>query len=138
MHNKFKKSVSTFQGYRSDWLVLENIITSSREMSSLLNVRPGMSPLFFNQKMAAKLPLKKMPSTAAKAMTRSAKVALSLAIQLRAQLAFFATHGSVSMALNKNCLVNFQNKNFRMSNFNNYRNTEEMQDLKRDCIVLPV
>ena len=33
---------------------------------------PGMSPLFLSQKMAAKEPEKKIPSTAAKATTRSA------------------------------------------------------------------
>jgi hypothetical protein len=32
-----------------------------------------ISPLFFNQKIEQKLPLKKMPSTAAKATRRSAK-----------------------------------------------------------------
>jgi len=51
--------------------------TSSREMSSLLKVRPGISPRFFNQNIAAKLPLKKIPSTAANATTRSGNVALS-------------------------------------------------------------
>lgn len=40
-------------------------------MSSLENVRPGIKPLFFNQKIAAKEPEKKIPSTAAKATTRS-------------------------------------------------------------------
>jgi hypothetical protein len=32
-------------------------------MSSLLKVRPGIIPLFFSQKIAAKLPEKKIPST---------------------------------------------------------------------------
>lgn len=40
---------------------------SSREMSSLENVNPGINPRFLSQKMAAKEPEKKMPSTAAKA-----------------------------------------------------------------------
>ena len=40
-------------------------------MSLALNL-PGMSPLFLSQKMAAKEPEKKIPSTAAKAITRSA------------------------------------------------------------------
>ena len=44
---------------------------SSREMSSFENVRPGMSPRFLSQKMAAKEPEKKIPSTAAKATTRT-------------------------------------------------------------------
>jgi hypothetical protein len=52
---------------------------------------PGMSPLFLSQKMAAKEPEKKIPSTAAKAMTRSAKVAFSALIQDNAQSAFFLT-----------------------------------------------
>ena len=56
--------------------------------------------------MAAKLPLKKIPSTAAKAITLSAKVADSCDIQFKAQFAFFATQGNVSMALNRNCLLN--------------------------------
>jgi hypothetical protein len=37
--------------------------------------RTGMSPRFLSQKMEQKEPLKKMPSTAAKAMRRSAKPA---------------------------------------------------------------
>jgi hypothetical protein len=47
---------------------------SSREMSSLEKVRPGMRPRFFSQKMAQKLPLKKMPSTHANATRRCAKL----------------------------------------------------------------
>lgn len=42
-------------------------------MSSLEKVSPGMSPLFFNQKIEAKDPEKKIPSTAAKATTLSPK-----------------------------------------------------------------
>ena len=42
-------------------------------MSSLLNVRPGIKPRFLSQKMAQKLPEKKMPSMAAYATSRSAK-----------------------------------------------------------------
>lgn len=53
------------------------IPTSSLDINSLLKVRPGIKPLFFNQKMAAKLPLKNIPSTAANATTRSGNVALS-------------------------------------------------------------
>lgn len=63
-----------------------------------------MIPRFFNQNIAAKLPLKKIPSTAAKAITRSANVASSLLIQFKAQFAFFATHGRFSTALNKKSL----------------------------------
>ena len=40
-------------------------------MSSFENVRPGMSPRFLSQKMAANEPEKKIPSTAAKATTRT-------------------------------------------------------------------
>ena len=73
-------------------------------MSSLLKVRPGIRPRFFSQKMAAKLPEKKMPSTEAKAMIRSPKLAVLWEIQFRAQSAFFFTQGSVSMALKRRCL----------------------------------
>ena len=71
---------------------------SSREMSSLENVSPGMSPRFLSQKMAQKEPEKKMPSTTAKATSRSAKRRDSV-IQRSAHSAFFRTHGTVSMAL---------------------------------------
>lgn len=70
-------------------------------MSSLLNVRPGIIPLFFNQNIAAKLPEKNIPSTAAKATTLSAYDAFVSFIHLRAQSAFFFTHGKVSIALNR-------------------------------------
>jgi hypothetical protein len=70
-------------------------------MSSLLKVSPGIRPLFFSQKMDAKLPEKKIPSTAAKATTLSPKVAELELIQFKAQSAFFFTQGKVSMALNK-------------------------------------
>lgn len=55
-------------------------LTSSLEMSSLLKVKPGMRPLFFIQKIEAKLPEKKIPSTAANATMRSPNVAVLLAI----------------------------------------------------------
>ena len=51
--------------------------------------------------MDAKDPEKKIPSTAAKATRRSAKVTFGSAVQLIAQLAFLATHGSVWMALKR-------------------------------------
>lgn len=57
------------------------IATSSLLMSSLEKVSPGMSPLFFNQKIAAKDPEKKIPSTAAKATTRSPVNRFTLAHQ---------------------------------------------------------
>ena len=80
-------------------------------MSSLLNVSPGMMPLFFNQKIAANEPEKNIPSTAAKATTRSAYVAFLSAIHLRAQSAFFLTHGIVSIALNRYSLWEKKKKN---------------------------
>ena len=51
---------------------------SSRLMSSLEKLRPGIKPRFLSQKMEQKLPEKKMPSTAAKATMRSAKLPLSI------------------------------------------------------------
>lgn len=53
-------------------------ISSSREINSLENVNPGIKLRFFNQKIAAKLPLKNIPSTAENAITRSPKVAVML------------------------------------------------------------
>lgn len=80
------------------------IQTSSLEISSLLKVNPGISPLFLSQNIDAKLPEKNMPSTAAKATIRSPKVAVLLAIHCIAQSAFFFTQGNVSIALNKKSL----------------------------------
>jgi hypothetical protein len=60
-----------------------------------------MRPRFFNQKIEAKEPEKKIPSTAAKAISRSAKVDRSSEIHLRAQLAFFWMQGMVSIASNR-------------------------------------
>lgn len=71
---------------------------SSREISSLENVNPGMSPLFLSQKMDANDPEKKIPSTAANATSRSANVDSVDEIHLRAQSAFLRMHGMVSMA----------------------------------------
>ena len=73
---------------------------SSRLISSLLKQRPGIIPRFLSQKIAQKLPLKKMPSTAANATSLSAKLAVCSSHHFRAQLAFFCTQGTVSMALN--------------------------------------
>ena len=87
---------------------------SSLLISSLENVRPGIRPLwcvcvcvfntveytitnshlFFNQKMAANEPEKKMPSTAANAIIRSPKVAVLEFIHFRAQSAFLFTQGT--------------------------------------------
>jgi hypothetical protein len=73
-------------------------------MSSLLNVNPGISPRFLSQNMEAKDPLKNIPSTAANAIKRSAKVADSLEVQAIAHLAFFLTQGKFSIALNRKSL----------------------------------
>jgi hypothetical protein len=56
-------------------------------MSLLLKLRPGMSPRYFSQNMAQKEPEKKMPSTAVKAIIRSAKLALVGSHHLSAQFA---------------------------------------------------
>jgi hypothetical protein len=69
-------------------------------MSSFEKARPGIRPRFFNQKIEQKEPEKKMPSTAAKASSRSANES-ELLIQRRAQAAFFLTHGTVSTALKR-------------------------------------
>ncbi len=45
--------------------------TSSRLISSLLKVSPGITPRFLSQNIEAKEPEKKMPSTAANATKRS-------------------------------------------------------------------
>src|SRR5271156_4084602 len=74
---------------------------SSREISSLEKVRPGMRPRFLSQKMEAKEPEKKIPSTAAKATRRWAKVERLSEIQRRAQSAFLRMQGMVSMALKR-------------------------------------
>src|SRR5690606_13595448 len=70
---------------------------SSREISSLEKVNPGMSPRFFNQKIEQNEPEKNIPSTAAKAIKRSAKDSDS--IHFNAQSAFFLIEGKFSMAL---------------------------------------
>ena len=72
---------------------------SSLEINSLEKVKPGIRPLFFNQKIEQKEPEKKIPSTAAKAIIRWAKFPLS--IHFSAQSAFFFTGSKVSIALNK-------------------------------------
>ncbi len=57
-----------------------------------------MRPRFLSQNIAQKEPEKKMPSTAANAIIRSAKLALAELHYLRAQLALRWTHGIVSIA----------------------------------------
>ena len=56
--------------------------------------------LFFSQKMEANDPEKKMPSTAAKAITLSPKDAVVEEIHCKAQSAFFLTHGT-TRSMNK-------------------------------------
>ena len=68
---------------------------SSREMSSFEKVNPGMRPRFFSQKMDANDPEKKIPSTAANATRRSAKVEFLSAIQRRAHSALALMQGTV-------------------------------------------
>ena len=57
-------------------------------------VNPGMRPRFLSQKLEAKDPEKKIPSTAAKATRRSPKTDFSSLIHLRAQSAFFLMQGT--------------------------------------------
>jgi len=71
---------------------------SSRLIISLLKHKPGIRPRFFSQKIAQKEPEKKMPSTAANAIMRSAKLADVASHHLRAHCAFRLTHGTVSIA----------------------------------------
>ncbi len=73
---------------------------SSRLISSLLNVRPGIIDRFVSQKMLQNDPEKKMPSTAANARSRYGKLSV-LFIYFSAQAAFFPTAGTVSVARNK-------------------------------------
>lgn len=68
---------------------------SSREMSSLEKVRPGIRPRFLSQKIEAKEPLKKIPSTAAKATRRWAKVEDLSWIHFMAQSAFLRMQGTI-------------------------------------------
>jgi hypothetical protein len=64
-------------------------------MSSLENVKPGIRPRFLSQKIDANDPEKKIPSTAAKAMRRSANVEFLSAIQRRAHSAFALIQGTM-------------------------------------------
>ena len=59
-----------------------------------------MSPRFLSQKIAANEPEKKIPSTAAKATTRSEYGASRFPIHFMAHRAFLVMQGIVSMALN--------------------------------------
>lgn len=80
------------------------------EISSLECVRPGINPRFLSQKIAANDPEKNMPSTAANAITRSAKLASSSAIHRRAQSAFFLIQGNSKIAFKRRFLKTNFNK----------------------------
>lgn len=67
---------------------------SSRLINSFENVNPGILERFLSQKMDANDPEKKIPSTAAKATSRSPKVDRSSEIQRMAQSALSFTHGT--------------------------------------------
>ena len=71
---------------------------SLRLINSLLNLRSGTSLRYLSQNMAQKEPKKKMPSRAANAILRLAKLALVGLHHLRAQLALRWTHDTVLMA----------------------------------------
>ena len=62
---------------RSNWAYVKQAKSqcnpSSREINSFEKAKPGIKPRFLSQKMAQNEPLKKMPSTAAKATIRCAK-----------------------------------------------------------------
>jgi len=60
-------------------------------------VRPGINPLFFSQKIEQKLPEKKIPSTAAKATSLSAKE-LPEWIHCMAHYAFLVMTGMFAVA----------------------------------------
>lgn len=75
-------------------------LTSSREISSLLCVSPGIKPRFLSQNIAAKLPEKNIPSIAANAIKRSPKIASLFNIHRSAQLAFFLINSNSNIALN--------------------------------------
>ena len=89
-------------GRRLRWLKSKQAksvcMPSSRLISSFEKVRPGMSPRFFIQNMEAKEPEKNIPSTAAKAMRRSAKVERWSEIHFKAHSALRLMQGMVSIA----------------------------------------
>jgi hypothetical protein len=69
-----------------------------RLISLLLKQSPDVRPRFFNQKMALKKLEKNMPSTAANAIIRLAKLAAVESHHLSAHCAFRWTQGTVSIA----------------------------------------
>lgn len=69
-------------------------------MSSFENVNPGNRDRFFSQNIAQNEPLKKMPSTAENAITRSAKES-ELLIHFNDHSAFLPITGIFEIELNK-------------------------------------
>lgn len=69
---------------------------SSLEINSFENDNPGINPLFLSQKIEAKDPEKKMPSTQAKATNLSANVVRLSSIHRRAHNAFFWMQGTIN------------------------------------------
>ena len=65
-------------------------------LPNLQTMQLQLTNRFFSQKMEANEPEKKMPSTAAKAMILSPKVAVVEPIQRKAHSAFFLTQGTAS------------------------------------------
>lgn len=76
---------------------------SSRAISSLEKQSPGMSPLFFNQKIEANEEEKKRPSTAANAKRRRAKGFVESSIQRKHHVALARIAGIVFTELNRKC-----------------------------------
>ena len=70
---------------------------SSRIISSLLTLGPGIRQRSLSQKMAQKDPEKKMSSTEANAIMHLAKLAVVVSHHLRAQYAFRWMQGTVSI-----------------------------------------
>ena len=93
-----KIGVKTFVA--RDELVLRGKCVSVASMSNTLGsvptekVKPGMSPRFLSQKMEANDPEKKIPSTAANAISRSPNTAFGSEIHRKAQSAFFLMQGT--------------------------------------------
>ena len=71
---------------------------SSRDINSFEKVKPGIKPRFFNQNIEQNAPEKKIPSTAAKAISRSANESESTQRNAHSALRFMA--GKISMARN--------------------------------------
>src|SRR5690606_41966952 len=68
-----RASVSLFSSMEYSKQAKSQCSPSSREMSSLEKVKPGIKPRFFSQKIEQNEPEKKIPSTAANAIKRSGK-----------------------------------------------------------------